>query len=43
MGMSGPTTIPITKKVHAAKAQSTATYESVKKPISGKSGCGCGK
>lgn len=41
--MSGPTAIPITKKVHATKSKSTATYESVKKPISGESGCGCGK
>jgi hypothetical protein len=43
MGMSGPTAIPITQKVHAMKGKSTATYESVKKPVSGKSGCGCGK
>jgi hypothetical protein len=41
MGMSGPTAIPITQKVHATKAKSTATYESVKKPV-GKTGC-CGK
>ncbi len=41
--MSGPTAIPITQKVHATKAKSTATYESVKKPVSGKSDCGCGK